>query len=133
MRRFEDIHAWQKARELVRSIYDVSGRAAFTKDSALRDQSRKAAVSIMSNIAEGFARRTHREFTNFLTIARGSAAELQSQLYVALDLGYVTEEKFHDLSTRTEEVSRMIQGLRRSLSAAAGQGERVSVVAGGSA
>lgn len=108
---------------MVRDIYEASAQGAFGKDFALRDQTRRAAVSIMSTIAEGFARRTHKEFQNFLTMAHGSAAEVQSQLYVALDLRYLTEEKFRNLYSKAEEVSRMVQGLRASLSTTAEVGK----------
>ena len=130
MRRFEDINAWGKARQLVREIYQVSAQGAFGKDFALRDQTRRAAVSIMSTIAEGFARRIHKEFRNFLAMAHGSAAEVQSQLYVALDLGYLTEEKFRNLYSKAEEVSRMVQPLGASLSSTAEAGKGVGRSAG---
>lgn len=108
--RFEDIHAWQKARGLVQEIYSVSNSGLFSKDFGLRDQIRRAAVSIMLNIAEGFARKTNREFCQFLVIAHGSAAEVQAALYVALDLGYITTEQFERLYFTTEETSKMIMG-----------------------
>jgi four helix bundle protein len=108
--RFEDIQAWQKARGLVQEIYSVSNSGLFSKDFGLRDQIRRAAVSIMLNIAEGFARKTNREFCQFLVIAHGSAAEVQAALYVALDLGYVTKDQFERLYYTTEETSKMIMG-----------------------
>ena len=108
--RFEDIQAWQKAKLLVRRIYEVTREGIFAKDFALRDQLRRAAISMMSNIAEGFARRTSKEFANFLNMAHGSAAEVQSQLYIARDLGYITETRFHELYQLAEEVSKMVQG-----------------------
>ncbi len=79
--KFEDIDAWQKARALSKAIYSVTGNGAFSHDFGLRDQIRRAAVSIMSNIAEGFDRGSNREFTQFLYIAKGSTAEVQAQLY----------------------------------------------------
>ncbi len=81
--RFEDIQAWQKSRELVREVYSATNDGSFAKDFGMRDQIRRAAVSIMLNIAEGFARKTDREFAQFLVIAHGSAAEVQAALYVA--------------------------------------------------
>lgn len=108
--RFEDIQAWQKARGLVREIYSVSNSGLFSKDFGLRDQIRRAAVSIMLNIAEGFARKTNREFCQFLVVAHGSAAEVQAALYVALDLGYITAEQFERLYCTAEETSKMIMG-----------------------
>jgi len=92
--KFEDIEAWQLARTLVKTIYGLTAGGLFAKDWGLRDQIQRAAVSIGSNIAEGHGRRGNRELVNFLWIAKGSASELQSQLYDALDLGYITQEQF---------------------------------------
>ncbi|KAF0219721.1 MAG: S23 ribosomal [Geobacteraceae bacterium] len=108
--RFEDIQAWQKARELVKEVYAVSNSGLFAKDFSLRDQIRRAAVSIMLNIAEGFARKTSREFCQFLVIAHGSAAEVQAALYVALDQSYIIKEQFERLYKITDETSKMIMG-----------------------
>lgn len=107
--KFEDIQAWQKARKLVRTVYEVSGDGQFLKDYALREQLRRAAISTMSNIAEGFARRGSKEFVNFLKMAHGSVAEVQSHLYVAFDLDYITKERFQMLYNLAEEVSKMTQ------------------------
>jgi four helix bundle protein len=82
----------------------------FASDHGLREQIRRAAVSIMSNIAEGFSRRTTKEFIQFLFIAKGSVAEVQSQLYVALDQSYITQEKFDELHSKSEGVARLISG-----------------------
>ena len=87
IQRFEEIEAWQVARELTRSVYECSKSGSFAKDFALRDQIRRAAISVMSNIAEGFERGGNAEFIQFLSIAKGSAAEVETQLYVALDQG----------------------------------------------
>ncbi|OHB48661.1 MAG: hypothetical protein A2106_02180 [Planctomycetes bacterium GWF2_40_8] len=87
--KFEDIEAWKMARKLVKEIYFVCKVESYNKDYNLIDQTRRTAISIMANIAEGFARRTNKEFTNFLGIAHASAAELQSHLYVALDQDYI--------------------------------------------
>lgn len=108
--RFEDIQAWQKARVLVREVYAVSNIGRFAKDFGLRDQIRRAVVSIMLNIAEGFARKTTREFTQFLVIAHGSAAEVQAALYVALDQEYLSETEFNKLYALADESSKMILG-----------------------
>lgn len=86
-RRFEEIDAWKQARELTCEVYRVSRRKAFSKDFALRDQIRRAAISISSNIAEGYERDSRKAFLHFLSIAKGSAGEVRSQLYVALDEG----------------------------------------------
>lgn len=84
--RFEDILGWQKARQVTSAIYEVTGQGVFSKDFGLRDQIRRSSVSIMANIAEGFGRKSDKEFANFLNYAHGSVAETQSHLYVALDL-----------------------------------------------
>ena len=109
--RFEDIDAWQKARELTRAIYTVSGKGSFSKDFALRDQIRRASISIMANIAEGFERGGNKGFLNFLSIAKGSAGEVRAQLYVALDQQHLTEEAFEDLADLTTRATRLIGGL----------------------
>jgi len=113
--KFEDIEAWQKARKLTREIYRISNQGSFARDFGLRDQIRRAAVSIMSNIAEGFGRGGNKEFIQFLSTAKGSASEVQAQLYVALDAEYITKEQFQKIYSRTEEKSRMIGGLLRYL------------------
>ena len=89
--RFEDLVAWQKARELTREIYRVTNTGRFGKDFALRDQIRRASVSVLSNLAEGFDRASRSEFHQFLVIAKGSCAEVRSQLYIAVDAGYLSE------------------------------------------
>ncbi|MCX7969911.1 MAG: four helix bundle protein [Armatimonadetes bacterium] len=110
-KRFEDLSVWQEARELVRQIYPLTGSAQFSRDNILRDQIRRAAISVMANIAEGFGRRTNRDFAKFLTQARGSASELQSHLYVALDQGYIEEQTFQQLYEKCDHISRMLQRL----------------------
>jgi four helix bundle protein len=112
---FEEIGAWQKARELVRRIYAATGRRPFADDFGLRDQIQKAGVSIMSNIAEGFERGGRKEFLRFLSIAKGSAGETRSHLYVAIDQGYIAPDVREDLFARVQEVSRMTAGLMSSL------------------
>jgi len=97
IRQFEDIEAWKKARILVKEVYKVTAEGKFSKDFSLKDQIRRAAVSIISNIAEGFSRQTDQEFVQFLHIAKGSTSEVQSQLYIALDLGYISQEEFSKL------------------------------------
>jgi four helix bundle protein len=108
--RFEDIQAWQKARTLVKKVYSVSNFGQFAKDFGLRDQIRRAAVSIMLNIAEGFARKTNREFCPFLAVAHGSAAEVQAALYVAIGQEYVTEKEFNSLYGMSDETSKLVLG-----------------------
>ena len=106
--KFEDIEAWQGARALVKALYEVTGQGAFARDLALRDQLRRAAVSVMSNIAEGFERDGDREFRQFLTIAKASAGEVRSLLYVALDLEYIDGAKHESLSDQARVLSRQI-------------------------
>jgi len=108
--RFEDIEAWQTGRELTKQIYSVSRGHTFSRDFALRDQIRRAAISITSNIAEGFERQTTREFIRFLYIAKGSSGEVRSQLYCALDEGYLTQEVFDALFETVSSISRQIAG-----------------------
>lgn len=115
IQKFEDIDAWQKARALTREVYAVTADGAFAKDFGLRDQIRRAAVSVMSNIAEGFDRGGVREFIQFLFIAKGSAAEVQAQLYVALDAGYIKREQFRDLYDLAGDTGRVIGGFIRYL------------------
>jgi four helix bundle protein len=110
-RSFEEIEAWQKARELTREIYMVSDTGPFSKDFGLRDQIRRASVSIMSNVAEGFERSGIGEFGQFLAMAKGSAGEVRSQLYVALDRRYITQKTFDRLFALANETGRMIGGL----------------------
>lgn len=113
--RFEDIEAWQKARELTKAIYALSNDGQFARDFGLRDQIRRASVSIMSNIAEGFGRGGNKEFIQFLSTAKGSASEVQAQLYVAIDAGYINQDQFQKLYSETEATARMIAGLLRYL------------------
>ena len=108
---FEEIEAWQKARELTRHVYDISDVGAFARDFGLRDQIRRAAVSVMSNIAEGFERGGTGEFVQFLSAAKGSAGEVRAQLSVALDRNYIDAQTFKELNQLASQVSRMISGL----------------------
>ena len=116
--RLEDIQVWQKARQLTRRIYEATANGKFAQDHGLKNQVQRASVSIMANIAEGFGRRSDKEFANFLNMAHGSASEVQSHLYVALDLNYVTEACFTELRDLLDEISRMsltlAQHLRKS-------------------
>jgi len=112
---FEEIDAWKKARELTKRIYPVSGTGAFSKDFSLKDQIRRASVSVMSNIAEGFDRSGTGEFVQFLAIAKGSTAEVKCQLYVALDQDYIDQRTFAGLSGLAMETGNMIGGLMKYL------------------
>jgi len=113
--RFEDLIAWQKARVLTADIYRVSSKGRFSRDFALRDQIRSSAISVPSNIAEGFERWSLREFHKFLTYAKGSCGELKTQLYIAGDIGYVDGEVLEPLLQRAQSVSEIIGRLRSSV------------------
>ena len=114
-KRFEDMEVWKEGREVVRKVYAQTVCPGFAKDWGLRDQIRRATVSICSNIAEGYARRGNKEMVKFLWIAKGSAAEVQSQLYHALDIGYVDQSVFasiyDDLNRIQVKLYRLIQVL----------------------
>lgn len=114
--RFEDIEAWQEARKLVKMVYSVINKSPkFRKDFRLVNQVQDASVSAMSNIAEGFARRSNREFIQFLFISKSSAAEVQSQLYVALDQEYINQDDFEKIYNQAEIVSKMDSGFIKYL------------------
>ena len=113
--RFEDLQAWQKSKQLCVAIYRVTGQGRFARDFGLRDQIQRAAVSVMSNIAEGFERNSRAEFARFVSIARGSAGEVRSQLHLARELGYVEDEQGGELLAACSEVTRMLVSLRKSL------------------
>lgn len=113
--RFEDLIAWQKARELVQEIYEITRVGQFAKDWGLASQMQRAAVSVMSNIAEGYERTYPAEFHKFLLTAKASCAEVRSQLYVAADVGYLDSPTFDRLSGLADEVARIIGGLRGSI------------------
>jgi four helix bundle protein len=115
IRRFEELIAWQKARVLTAAIYRITRRGSLAKDFGLSGQMQRAAVAIMSNIAEGFERSRLGEFHQFLSIAKASCAEVRSQLYVALDVGYLTQPEFEELVLQAEEVARILGGLRASV------------------
>ena len=108
---FEEIEAWKKARQLTREIYDASNKDSFSRDFALRNQIRRASTSIMSNIAEGFERGGSKEFIQFLSISKGSAGEVKSQLYVALDQDYLDQGNFKRLISLVDEIALIIGGL----------------------
>ena len=114
-KRFEEIECWKKARELTCRIYEVTNDSAFASDFGLKDQIRRAAVSVMSNIAEGYDRSGTAEFVHFLATAKGSAAEVRCQLYVAADQGYIEDDNFMELSTLATETARMVAGLMKYL------------------
>jgi four helix bundle protein len=110
-KRFEEIDCWKRARELTRAIYSVSSKSPFSRDFGLKDQIRRASVSVMSNIAEGFDRNGTAEFVQFLATAKASAAEVRCQLYVAIDQGYIPEAEFLKLNQLASETGKMVGGL----------------------
>ena len=112
---FEDAEVWQTARKLVRSVYSLTNRRPFSRDFGLIEQTRRASVSIMSNIAEGFESQTDKTFVRYLGIAKASAGELRSQLYVALDQEYISEEEFRSLTELCRSVSRQTSRFKQYL------------------
>jgi four helix bundle protein len=110
IQKFEDILAWQKARELTREVYAHSKTGAFAKDFGLRDQIQRASVSIMGNVAEGFDRGGDKEFIQFLSVSKGSCGEVKSDLYVALDQQYINPIQFNQLYNSADEVGRLLAG-----------------------
>ena len=115
VKQFEDLHVWQDTRQLVSAVYSVSKARAFNQDFGLRDQIRRAAVSVMSNIAEGFERGTRKEFVQFLNIAKGSNGEVRSQLCVALDQKYIAEAEFNSLQASSVALSKKLAAFIRYL------------------
>ncbi len=114
-KRFEDIEAWKKARVYARKVYKISRSGEFGRDFTLRNQICSSTGSIMSNIAEGFGRDGNKEFLNFLSIAKGSAEESKSQLYIAIDQEYIDEITFNYLYNSAREIGLMIYGLMKYL------------------
>lgn len=115
IRSFEDIECWKKARVLNKLIYSKTNTTLFSRDFDLSRQIRRASVSISSNIAEGFERGSDKEFIYFLNVAKASAGEVRSQLYLAYDLTYLTENDFNELKNNTLEISKMISGFIKYL------------------
>jgi four helix bundle protein len=113
--RFEDLECRQVARELTQSIYRQTTDGKFSRDHSLRDQMQRAGLSIMANIAEGFMRRSDKEFVQYLYTAMASSAEVQSHLYVALDAGYMTKDEFRSLYEQAGTTGRLISGLIKYL------------------
>jgi four helix bundle protein len=113
--KFEDLIAWQKARELTKEIYLICKQEGFDKDFGLQRQVQRAAVSIMANLAEGFERCRMKEFHQFISVAKSSCAELRSHLYVAADVGYIDSGQFEALKEKAGELSRILGGLRSAV------------------
>jgi four helix bundle protein len=114
-RLFENLDVWTRSRRLVKAVYRCSNQDGFSRDFALKDQMRRAAISVLSNIAEGYERDGNAEFLQFLSISKGSCGELRAPLYVAFDLEYVSVEQFEWLINEATEVSRMLSGLMKHL------------------
>jgi four helix bundle protein len=113
--RFEDLVAWQKGKDLTVVIYKTTQRGSLSKDFGLSGQMQRAAVSIPSNVAEGYERATPAEFHHGLSTAKGSCGELRTQLYIAAEVGYLSQQDFAPLLAQAEEVSRIIGGLREAV------------------
>jgi four helix bundle protein len=122
--RFEDIDAWKKSRELTAMIYQFSNEPKFSRDFALRDQVRRACISVMSNIAEGFERGGDQEFHQFLSLAKASVGEVRSQLYVALDAGYLDQTMFQRSHDLTLDIGRLVAALMRYLRESSQRGHK---------
>ncbi|HWN09714.1 MAG TPA: four helix bundle protein [Pyrinomonadaceae bacterium] len=116
IKRFEDLESWRKARRLTNTIYEATAAGNFTRDFGLKDQIRRASISILSNITEGFERGGDKEFLQFLAVAKGSCGEVRAQLYIALDQAYLTKTLFEELSENAAEIGRLISGLMKYLS-----------------
>ena len=121
---FEEIEAWQRARILTKAVYECSRNRDFYRDFGLRDQIRRAAVSVMSNIAERFERGGKREFLQFLAISKASVAEVEAQLYVALDQSYITDDQFARLKALAVSTKQLIAGFMRYLRQSDIKGEK---------
>lgn len=115
IKQFEEIEAWKRARALVKNLYRTIATNSFAKDYTLRNQLIRAGISIMANIAEGFGRKSEKEFANFLNIAHASVAEVQSHLYIALDQKYIDKTIFNKLYDECTEISKMILGFQNYL------------------
>lgn len=116
LKRFEELECWQEARILVKMVYEAINKSErFKRDYRLRDQTTAAAISVMSNIAEGFSRQSNKEFTQFLYISKSSASEIQSIFYIALDLNYISKETFDIFYKQTDKISQINSGLIKYL------------------
>ncbi len=122
--KFEDMEVWQKAMSIAKTVYIHSRQGQFTKDHGLRNQIQRAAVSIMSNIAEGFERGTNKEFIQFLFIAKGSAGELRARLYIAFDLSYIKKDEFEKLNSELISISKQLSGFIKYLKSSKMKGQK---------
>src|SRR5919108_4175976 len=124
VQQFEDLEVWKDARRLTRAIYHITQAEKFSKDFALRDQIRRATVSIMSNIAEGFERGGNQEFCQFLYVAKGSCGEVRSQLHIALDQNYISRSELDQLADSFKRLSSMISNFIAYLKNSGMKGEK---------
>jgi len=122
--KFEDIQAWQLAREVTNLVYAASASGNFSRDFGLSNQMRRASVSILSNITEGFERGGNKEFLQFLAVAKGSCGEVRTQIYVALDQNYIDEKQFAEITEKLKEISRLISGFIKYLQQSDFRGEK---------
>lgn len=125
--RFEDIEAWQLARELTGEVYRLTLKEAFNRDYGMKDQIRRAAVSVMNNVAEGFERGSNKDFAKFLFIARGSAGEVRSLLYIAKDLGYISAQEFENNKALCCRIGGALWGLIQHLKKTSNLTTKVSI------
>ena len=124
VKQFEELEVWKDARRLTQAIYHLTQTEKFSKDFALRDQIRRATVSIMSNIAEGFERGGNQEFCQFLYVAKGSCGEVRSQLYIALDQNYLSQNELDQLTDSYKRLSSMISNFITYLKNSGMKGEK---------
>ena len=124
IKKFEDLESWKKARTLTNGVYKATAAGNFVRDFALKDQIRRASISILSNIAEGFERGGDKEFLQFLAVAKGSCGEVRAQLYIASDQGYLSQTLFRALVDNTNEIGRLISGLMKYLSSSELRGSK---------
>jgi four helix bundle protein len=122
--KFEDIEGWKLARTATQLAYSASSKPGFCRDFALVNQIRRAAISVMSNIAEGFERGGNKEFIQFLAIAKGSCGEVRSQMYIALDQKYIDQTTFDEIASVLLETSRTISGFMKYLQGASERGSQ---------
>lgn len=113
--RFEELQVWQKARAFNRVIYSITRRREFVRDPSFVSQIRRASLSVMNNIAEGFERHRRKEFLQYLSTAKASCGEVRSMIYAAVDIGYLSEDDHRKLLTQGEEVGRILGGFRAGL------------------
>jgi four helix bundle protein len=110
IKKFEDLPIWQLALKVTKEIYDLTNKKEFSKDFSLRDQIRRAIISVSSNIVEGFEKNNNNEFIRFLKIAKGSVGEVRNQLYIALAVNYITEQEFDKINKELEDLANQIGG-----------------------